>query len=179
MNRYDDGGPNLKLCSEAQQYYKEHKYATRVKAAGLLNAGEAKQLAGVDSMTVAPDLLRLLSKTEEPEVDVANFSIFDKETKTKEQEIEVKSFVHDEHGYRKAFARSYDGKGAWKTKEVCLERSIMSNPAPCSRGFSRQLKYSASIRSKQRACCAIPRQRFCGWKNVSSVMCRRDCNFAL
>lgn len=120
IHRYDDGGPNLSLCLEAQQYYNRHKYVTRVKAAGLLNAIEAKRLCGVDSMTVAPDLLRLLSKTEEPKVDVMKSSIFEKQTKAMGQEIEVISFVDDEIRYREAFARSYDGKGAWKTKEVRL-----------------------------------------------------------
>lgn len=61
-NSYDDGGHNLDLCLEAQNYYKQQNCVTRVKAAGLLDVGEAKKLAGVDSMTIAPDLLRTLSK---------------------------------------------------------------------------------------------------------------------
>lgn len=119
MNRYDDGGPNLKLCLEAQKFYEERKCSTRVKAAGLLNAGEAKQLAGVDSMTIAPELLRILSKTEEPEVDITKSSIFARETNISDhQTTEKHSFVNDEKKYREAFARSYGGKGAWKTQEV-------------------------------------------------------------
>lgn len=124
MNRYDDGGPNLQLCLEAQQYYKQQNYATRVKAAGLLNASEAIQLAGVDSMTVAPDLLRLLSKIDEPEANLADSSIFEKENDERKQEIETQHFVNDESKYREAFARSYDGKGAWKTKEVRRRRCL-------------------------------------------------------
>ena len=130
MIRYDDGGPNLNLCLEAQNYYKERKCVTRVKAAGLLDAGEAKQLAGVDSMTVAPELLRMLSKMEEPEVDITNSSIFERKTKVSEQITEVHSFVDDEKKYREAFVRSYDGKGAWKTQEVCPK--IFSNIELCS-----------------------------------------------
>ena len=118
MDRYDDGGPNLKLCLEAQKYCRDHKYTTRVKAAGLINADEAKQLAGVDSMTIAPGLLRMLSKTEESEVDVTATSIFSRGTKASEQTIGPHSFVNDEKKYREAFARSYDGKGAWKTEQV-------------------------------------------------------------
>ena len=90
-----------------------------MKAAGLLNAGEAKQLAGVDSMTIAPELLRILSKTEEPEVDITESSIFARETMISDhQTTERHSFVNDEKKYREAFARSYGGKGAWKTQEV-------------------------------------------------------------
>ena len=117
-DRYDDGGPNLNLCLEAQKYYKERKYKTRVKAAGLLNPGEAKSLAGVDSMTIAPDLLHVLSKTEESETDVTAPSIFFKEIKVSQQTTETPTFVNDEKRYREAFAKSYGGKGAWKTKEV-------------------------------------------------------------
>ena len=130
MNRYDDGGPNLNLCLEAQRYYEERKCVTKVKAAGLLDAGEAKQLAGVDSMTVAPALLRMLSETEEPEADVTNSSIFEIETKASQQAIKVHSFVNDEKKYREAFAKSYGGKGAWKTQEV--RTNIFLNFEPCS-----------------------------------------------
>lgn len=118
MNSYDDGGPNLNLCLEAQKYYKERQCVTRVKAAGLLDAGEAKQLAGVDSMTIAPELLRTLSKTHEAEIGITNSSIFERETKASGQKIEVQSFINEERKFREAFARSYDGKGKWKTQEV-------------------------------------------------------------
>ena len=117
-NSYDDGGPNLNLCLEAQKYYKERQCVTRVKAAGLLNAGEAKQLAGVDSMTIAPELLRTLSETHEAEIDIRISSIFERETKASGQKKEVQRFVNEEEKYREAFARSYGGKGEWKTQEV-------------------------------------------------------------
>ena len=118
MNSYDDGGPNLNLCLEAQKYYKERQCVTRVKAAGLLDAGEAKQLAGIDSMTIAPELLRTLSETHEAEIGITNSSIFERETEASGQKIEVHSFVNEERKYREAFARSYGGKGEWKTQEV-------------------------------------------------------------
>ena len=118
INSYDDGGPNLNLCLEAQTYYKERQCVTRVKAAGLLNTGEAKQLAGVDSMTIAPELLRTLSETHEAEISVTNSSIFEGEKKVSGQKIEVHSFVNEEVKYREAFAKRNGGKGEWKTQEV-------------------------------------------------------------
>ena len=118
INSYDDGGPNLNLCLEAQEYYKKRQCVTRVKAAGLLNAGEAKQLAGVDSMTIAPELLRTLSETHEAEISIRYSSIFERETKASGQNIEVQRFINEERKYREAFARSYSGKGEWKTQEV-------------------------------------------------------------
>lgn len=56
--------------------------------------------------------------TEEPEVDIRNASIFERQTIASEQRAEVQSFVNDEERYREAFARSYGGKGAWKTQDV-------------------------------------------------------------
>lgn len=131
MNRYDDGGPNLNLCLEIQKYYRERSCLTRVKAAGLINASEAKQLASVDSMTLAPELLRMLSKTVEPMVEVTNESIFESETKLSERTVEVHSFADDEKKYRDAFARSYDGKGAWKTQQVRPNIFFDLNPVAC------------------------------------------------
>ena len=155
MDRYDDGGPNLNLCLEAQKYYEEQKSVTRVKAAGMINAGEAKQLAGVDSMTIAPDLFRMLSKTEEPEVDVIASSLFSRKDKASEQTIETHDFVDNEKKYREAFARSYGGKGAWKTEEVCADCSQFCRLLI---RFSRRSESSASTRSKQRDFCEIPRR---------------------
>ena len=116
---YDDGGPNLVLCREIQQYYERHNYHTKVKAAGLLTVEEAKALAGVTSMTVAPDLLRTLSVTEVNEANIDDVSLFRKSNKTEEARLERRSYVEDEKGWRKAYERAYDGKGRWKTDEVC------------------------------------------------------------
>ena len=118
---YDDGGPNLALCLEAQQYYKQYSYPTRVKAAGLLTIVEAKTLAGVDSMTVAPDLLRTLASTEAIEEDVNKVSLFTDVNAPKETVLDRQTYVKEEKAWKGAFAKRYDGKGQWKTHEVhCL-----------------------------------------------------------
>ena len=103
---------------KAQRYYEQHSYATRVKAAGLLSVDEAMKLAGVASLTVAPDLLRTLSKTEEQESELVDRSLFVERTKIKDQETEYNTFIDDETGYRKAFAESEGGKGQVKTAQV-------------------------------------------------------------
>lgn len=61
---YDNSSTNLALCVEAQRYYEYYTYSPRVKAAALLSVTEAKELAGVSSVTIAPDLLRTLTSTE-------------------------------------------------------------------------------------------------------------------
>lgn len=115
---YDDGGANLDLCCEAQQYYKQHSYAIRVKAAGLLSVTEAQALAGVDSMTVAPDLLRTLASTESTEEDVNKLSLFTDGDHPKGGGLERRTYVEVEEAWKKAFGSAYDGKGRWKTDEV-------------------------------------------------------------
>ena len=114
---YDDGGPNLELCVQAQNYYAKHSFPTRVKAAGLLTAMEAKKLAGLDAMTIAPDLLHTLVETEEDKADVVGTSLVMNKSMA-EIGLDRKYYIDDEQGYRKAFAKGYDGKGSWKTDEV-------------------------------------------------------------
>lgn len=115
---YDDGGANLVLCHEIQQYYQKHKYPTKVKAAGLLSLDEAKALAGVTTVTIAPDLLRMLAATPMGEKDVYGQSLFREDNGIEENKLERKTYVKDEGGWRQAFAKAYDGKGQWKTIEV-------------------------------------------------------------
>ena len=104
-----------------QRYYQKHSCGTRVKAAGLLSVDEAMQLAGIDSMTVAPDLLRTLSKTEEPESEVADLSAFKSSYKLPQDLAEPLTFINDETKYRRAFAESEISKGPAKTAQVCSQ----------------------------------------------------------
>lgn len=128
--RYHDGEPILPLCVKIQQHYEQHSYTTRVKAAGLLSVDEAMQLAGTASLTIAPDLLRTLSTTEEQEAELVDRSLFVDRTKINGQETEYKTFIDDETKYRRAFAESQDGKGQVKTAQVF---------APCSLCFDRHI----------------------------------------
>ena len=105
-HRYKDGEPIIPVCRAAQMYYKKHSYPTRVKAAGLLSRDEAMRLAGIDSMTLAPDLLRTLSQTKEPEASVAHLSVFKEIIDDSEQGIERMTFIDDEIKYREAFAKT-------------------------------------------------------------------------
>ena len=115
---YDDGGGNLVLCHEIQQYYEKHQYSTKVKAAGLLSLDEAKALAGVTTVTVAPDLLRILATTPMDEKDVYGQSLFREDNRVEGNRLERKTYVEDEAGWRQAYGQAYGGKGQWKTIEV-------------------------------------------------------------
>ena len=81
---------------------------------------EALQLAGIDSMTVAPDLLRTLSKTEQPEDTITGLSVFEGPFKLPSNLLEPISFIDDESKYRKAFAETEKSKGPEKTAQVCF-----------------------------------------------------------
>ena len=72
----------------------------------------------MDSMTVAPDLLRTLSKTEEPENSVAVISVFKEGYDMSEQELKRETFIDNETMYRRAFAESDGCKGPIKTAQV-------------------------------------------------------------
>ena len=121
---YDDGGANLLLCLEAQEYYECHSHKTRVKAAGLLTTLEAKKLAGVASVTIAPALLETLAETQEDEAEVSRESIFAEKNleaaDRRKGNLEAKSFLNNETAYREAFASRYGGNGEVKTKQVSL-----------------------------------------------------------
>jgi len=115
---YHDTDPIFGLCVEAQQYFEQYSYPTRVKACSVISVDEVMQLAGVAAFTVAPALLEALSETDAPEAKVADLSLFkDKETVTK-QMIERTSFVNDEEKYLEAFAKREGGKGQVKTRQA-------------------------------------------------------------
>jgi transaldolase len=85
---------------------------------------EVMQLAGVAALTLPPTLLGPLSDTQQPEAELADRSMFKQEGKI--EEMERKSFVDDEAGFREAFAKTDVGKGEVKTTQVCMQ---------CYRGY--------------------------------------------
>ena len=149
MSRCDDGGANLILNQEIQQYYQQHDLATKVKAAGLLSIDEAKQLAGIASVTLAPDLLRELASTHELEDDLVKASIFKGDKKSwVGQDTGMTSYMDDETKYREAFAKSSHGKGEWRMKQVGIHHA--ADPALLLTCCARPLASSATSRSKER-----------------------------
>lgn len=121
-----------------------HQYPTRVKAAGLNSVEEAKQLAGVESVTLAPPLVNeLLAIPVVEEGSLEQASLFgpsalsssngheapeDKKTVNGNYKdatgLGKLSFIDDESKFRDAFAKREAGKGEWKTQQV-------RNLSPC------------------------------------------------
>lgn len=115
---YKDGGPILDLCVEAQHYYRQFSYQTRVKAAGGLTVEEMLAIAGVDSLTIAPALLRTLSEADELEETAKDMSLFEKGASTEAKQPKRLSFINDEAKFREAFSKADGGQGVTKTRQV-------------------------------------------------------------
>ncbi|MCJ1281404.1 hypothetical protein MMC26_000723 [Xylographa opegraphella] len=114
---YRDTDPILALCVDAQQYFEQYSYPTRVKACSVISVDEIMQLAGVAAFTIAPSLLRALSETKELEKMVAERSLFNNKIYSA-QSMQRTSFMDDEEKYREAFANRDSGKGQVKTKQA-------------------------------------------------------------
>ena len=56
--------PGVKNVTEIYNYYKKHGHKTEVMGASFRNIGEITELAGCDLLTIAPNLLAELEKTE-------------------------------------------------------------------------------------------------------------------
>jgi transaldolase len=56
--------PGVKNVTEIYNYYKKHGHKTEVMGASFRNTGEITELAGCDLLTIAPNLLAELEKTE-------------------------------------------------------------------------------------------------------------------
>jgi transaldolase len=59
-----ENDPGVKSVTAIYNYYKAHGYKTVVMGASFRNTGEILQLAGCDRLTISPDLLQELSKTD-------------------------------------------------------------------------------------------------------------------
>lgn len=58
--------PGVLSVKRIYSYYKQHGYDTIVMAASFRNAGEIRELAGCDNITIAPNLLGELEESTEP-----------------------------------------------------------------------------------------------------------------
>ncbi|KAJ5150795.1 Aldolase-type TIM barrel [Penicillium coprophilum] len=64
---YKDSNPIFGVCMQAQQFYRQNSMPTRVKACVTLNLDEIIMLAGIDALTITPQVLKDLAATERPQ----------------------------------------------------------------------------------------------------------------
>lgn len=146
--RYKDNEPCFDLCVRIQEYYKQHSRSTRVKVAGLLTMDQAIRLAGAQTMTIAPAVLRELSQSQDEEASLASKSLYRKQD-DKPQKQDLASYTNDEVGWREAFMKSDHGKGAVKTKQVCKVKT--SSAWRVADPVCRPSTYFPIIRCRQRS----------------------------
>jgi len=65
-NYEGDEDPGVQSVKRIYNYYKQHGYKTIVMGASFRNTGEIKALAGVDFLTISPNLLEELKNSTEP-----------------------------------------------------------------------------------------------------------------
>jgi hypothetical protein len=74
-------------------------------------------LAGLDALTLTPDLLEGLNK-EDSESRIANLSMYQVGSSVRETTLKQSNYINDEAKFRQDFAAQAGGKGKSKTEEV-------------------------------------------------------------
>ncbi|KAF2420708.1 transaldolase [Tothia fuscella] len=119
---YHDKDPIFDIVLQAQKFYRQHQYATKVKACSVVNVEEVLKLAGVDAFTIAPALLRDLAASHTAPEEVRTKSIFHAEAAEngngKGSGPEKRPSVNKEVAWRDAYAKSDNGKGRVKTTQA-------------------------------------------------------------
>ncbi|OQE36060.1 hypothetical protein PENCOP_c012G03524 [Penicillium coprophilum] len=114
---YKDGNPIFGVCMQAQQFYRQKSLPTRVKACVTLNLDEIIMLAGIDALTITPQVLKDLAATERPQEEVEGMSLFGRPAKATEP-VTYPSYIDCESQYRIHFAASEGGKAQFKTAQA-------------------------------------------------------------
>lgn len=125
-DRYSDEMPLLRLCVQAQQFYKKRSINTKVKACATLSVDEILQLAGVDALTIMPEDIQNLQKGTGCIRLVENQSLFGDNSIA--DDSDYPSYLDDESTYRLDFSRNGQGKGQYKLMQVRVSDQARSSP---------------------------------------------------
>ncbi|RSL91524.1 hypothetical protein CEP51_000161 [Fusarium floridanum] len=114
---YVDQNKAFDFCREAQAYYISHSFRTQVLAASLTSVDEVMQLAGIQHVTISPNLLRGLASTDLSSWNGHLGEYFAQGPANKSWETrDYSALVKDESAWRLAFTRS--GFGASEGKII-------------------------------------------------------------
>lgn len=120
LRRYHDSDPNFDLFVQAQRYYEQHGIPTKVKACAFFTPDEALEMAGVNALTLPPDMLQELSNSKEFEDKLESCSRFigpDKNNISNGNgHAEPMTFANDQERFLESFSRN--GRGRAKTDDV-------------------------------------------------------------
>ncbi|KAJ4009308.1 hypothetical protein NW752_009608 [Fusarium irregulare] len=112
---YVDEHKAFDFCREAQAYYINHSFRTQVLAASLTSVDEVMQLAGIQHITISPNLLNGLATTELSTWNGKLGDYFAQGPDNKSWETrDYNDLVRDESKWRMAFTRSGFGTSEGK-----------------------------------------------------------------
>ncbi|KAG9506264.1 hypothetical protein J7337_003246 [Fusarium musae] len=112
---YIDENKAFDFCREAQAYYINHSFRTQVLAASLTSVEEAMQLAGIQHVTISPNLLNGLASTDLSTWNGKLGEYFAQGPTQKSWETkDYNALVRDESSWRMAFTRSGFGTSEGK-----------------------------------------------------------------
>jgi len=117
--------PGVQSVREIYTYYKKFGYNTEVMGASFRNVGQIIELAGCDLLTISPELLDKLSKSQEPierKLDPAKA----KDADVKKLELDEKTFRYLLNDDAMATEKTAEGIRKFAADIVKLERVIAS-----------------------------------------------------
>lgn len=105
---------------QAQKYYEQHGIPTKIKACAFFTPDEALEMAGVNALTLPPDMLQELSNREDLEDKLKSCSRFVGSDKNNISNgnchAQPMTFVNDQEKFLESF--SQNGRGRVKTDDV-------------------------------------------------------------
>ena len=120
FRRYHDSDPNFDLFVQAQRYYEQHGIPTKVKACAFFTPEEALEMAGVNALTLPPDMLQELSDRKDFADKLESCLRFIGSDKNNisngNGHAEPMTFANDQAKFLESF--SQNGRGRAKTDDV-------------------------------------------------------------
>ena len=117
--------PGVQSVREIYTYYKKFGYTTEVMGASFRNVGQIIELAGCDLLTISPELLDKLSKSQEPierKLDPAKA----KDAEVKKLELDEKTFRYLLNDDAMATEKTAEGIRKFAADIVKLEKFVAS-----------------------------------------------------
>jgi transaldolase len=117
--------PGVQSVREIYAYYKKFGYETEVMGASFRNTGQILELAGCDALTISPDLMEELSKSDEPverKLDPAK----EKDARIDRLELDEKKFRYLLNDNAMATEKTAEGIRKFAADIVKLEKVVAS-----------------------------------------------------
>src|SRR5216110_2102154 len=117
--------PGVQSVTEIYTYYKKFDIPTEVMGASFRNAGQIRELAGCDCLTISPELMEELSKSTEP-VERKLVPEKAKQAKIEKLELDEKKFRWLLNDNAMAYEKTGEGIRKFSADVVKLEKFVAS-----------------------------------------------------